>query len=403
MDVPDEPPGSSLCGPATELREGVVRLRAEIVMVKVCAVLRFVFPAVLIPLAGCVREPEGEFVNSPRVEKLNRSFQKQIRAALTEYCGTPLTPKLAGESGAGANRLAQGATTYTRECRPCHGLTGDGNGPAAASMLPKPRDYRAGIFKFTSTVYGAKPLREDLVRTVKRGIAGTSMPSFRLLPQEDLDAVVDYVLALTRRGELESQLADAAEFDEKIDPKAIPGLVDGLAAKWTAARGQVVFPLSPMPVFTAQHVAQGKQAFLTKGCSQCHGDDGRGQTKENIGVDVWGNPTKAADLTSGMLRGGTDSLDIYRHINAGINGTPMPSFKGALEKEPETMWTLTAYVLDLSNQRRKGAIPEAGLLKPLPGVEEKARAAKPASARPFSKLGGLAEVIPWPVEQRGSH
>jgi mono/diheme cytochrome c family protein len=345
-------------------------------MFRVRVVLGIMLPSVLVSVSGCVREPEGQFVNNPRVEKLKSDFQKQIRAALTQACGTPLAPKLPGEARVSAQRLAEGARVYSKYCRQCHGATGDGNGPAAVHMLPKPRDYRSGVFKFTSTVYGAKPLREDLVRTVTRGIAGTSMPSFRLLPQEELDAVVDYVLALTRRGELELLLAEAAEFDDQVDPKAIPGMVDGLVAKWTAARGQVVFPLSPMPVFTAQNIAQGKEAFLTRGCSKCHGDDGRGQTKENIGVDYWGNPTKAADLTSGMLRGGTEALDVYRHIAAGINGTPMPSFSGALAKEPDTMWMLTAYVLDLSNQRRKGAIPEAGLLKPLPGVEEKAAAAK---------------------------
>ena len=32
------------------------------------------------------------------------------------------------------------------------------------------------------------------------------MPAFRLLPQSDLEAVVDYVLALTHRGELEARL-----------------------------------------------------------------------------------------------------------------------------------------------------------------------------------------------------
>ena len=160
-----------------------------------------------------------------------------------------------------------------------------------------------------------------------RGVAGTSMPSFRILSAEEIEAVVDYVLALTRRGELETQLADAVEFDGSIERKEIPAMIDAIAAKWVAARGQVVFPTTPMPVLTTAHVAQGKEAFLTKGCSKCHGDDGRGQTKENIGVDAWNNPTKAADLTSGMLRGGTEPLDVYRHIIAGINGTPMPSFK----------------------------------------------------------------------------
>jgi len=321
---------------------------------------------------GCVREPEGQFSPSARVAKLEPKFREEISSILTGNCGTPLAPKFAGEPKTDLQHLALGAQVYTRLCRQCHGVSGDGNGLEAVHMLPKPRDYRPGIFKFTSTVYGAKPLREDLIRTVTRGIAGTSMPSFRIYPREEIEAVVDYVLALTRRGELENQLADAAEFDGAIDRQEVPKLIDGIAAKWTAARGLVVFPVTPMPVLTAARVAQGKQAFLTRGCASCHGEDGRGQTKENIGVDAWNNPTKAADLTSGMLRGGTEPLDIYRHIVAGINGTPMPSFEGAFAKEPETMWNLAAFVLDLSNLRRKGTIPEAGLLKPLPGVGKSA-------------------------------
>ena len=110
--------------------------------------------------------------------------------------------------------LKRGAEVYSRYCIQCHGVTGDGNGVAAAYLIPKPRDYRPGIFKFTSTTYGAKPLREDLLRTVRRGIRGTSMPSFSLLAPKDLEAVVDYVLALTHRGELETQLAEEAEFNE---------------------------------------------------------------------------------------------------------------------------------------------------------------------------------------------
>ena len=41
------------------------------------------------------------------------------------------------------------------------------------------------------------------------------MPAFPLLPPRDLEAVVDYVLVLTRRGELESKLAEQAEFDDQ--------------------------------------------------------------------------------------------------------------------------------------------------------------------------------------------
>ena len=94
----------------------------------------------------------------------------------------------------------------------------------------------------------------------------------------------------------------------------------------------------------------------------------------NVGTDAWGNPTKAADLTSGMLRGGTEPMDIYRHIDAGINGTPMPSFRDSLQKEPERIWHLVSYVLKVADSRRNGEMPdpgmlENGILKPLPGVK----------------------------------
>lgn len=318
---------------------------------------------------GCSRPGETSYAPSRQVAKLEPKFRDAIRTVLAHECGSPLAPKFLGSPKLDPAYLRHGAEIYKRNCRQCHGVSGDGAGPAAPHMLPRPRDYRPGVFKFTSTTYGSKPLREDLIRTVKRGVAGTSMPSFDLLPTRDLEAVVDYVLALTHRGELETQLAEAAEFDGQIDPKEVPNMIATITGRWDHARTQVVYPISPMPVLTAASVQAGKTAFLTKGCSKCHGDDGRGQTKENLGVDSWGHPTKAADLTSGMLRGGTEAMDIYRHIHAGINGTPMPSFVGIFQSEPETMWNLVAYVLDLSNHRRHGATPEAGLLKPLPGVE----------------------------------
>jgi hypothetical protein len=95
-----------------------------------------------------------------------------------------------------------------------------------------------------------------------------------------------------------------------------------------------------------------------------------------VGQDAWGHPTKAADLTSGMLRGGTEPLDIYRHIDAGITGTPMPSFHAALQRQPEMIWNLVGYVLKIADKRRLGEVPdpgllEGGILKPLPGVKPK--------------------------------
>ncbi len=325
-------------------------------------------------IVGCAREPAPVYVSSQQVQKLKPEVQKQVLEILKDRCGTPQKPKLLGNSVIKATHLRRGEAVYSRYCVACHGVTGDGNGVAAAYMIPKPRDYRPGTFKFTSTTYGSKPLREDLLRTVRRGIRGTSMPSFALLVPEDQEAVVDYVLVLTHRGELESQLAEEAEFSGSIERPRIGELVATVVNRWELARAQIVYPMTPMPQFTTAVVEQGKKSFLTLACAQCHGDDGRGQMATNVGVDAWGNPTKAADLTSGMLRGGTEPLDIYRHIDAGINGTPMPSFHASLQKDPDTIWKLVAYVLKVADERRQGIIPDSGLLqdgilKPLPGVK----------------------------------
>jgi mono/diheme cytochrome c family protein len=115
---------------------------------------------------------------------------------------------------------------------------------------------------------------------------------------------------------------------------------------------------------TPANVERGKAAFLSKGCSKCHGEDGRGQTADNKGKDVWGFETRAADLTSGMLHGGNRPLDIYRRIYNGINGTPMPGFANALKDSPDTVWDLVSYVLTLSNKRREGTVPPPGAMRP---------------------------------------
>lgn len=319
---------------------------------------RWPLAAVLLVVAmGCERQ-RTTYPVSEAVAELDREVQEQVQDQLRTYCGTLETPKLLGDDDVDEDWLRHGREVYERRCQQCHGLTGDGNGIAAAYMFPRPRNYRRGIFKFTSTPYGAKPLRDDLIRTIDRGVTGTSMPSFDRLPKEDLEAVADYVLVLTHRGELEGELVIEAENEDAIDPNYVPDFVDGILGQWEAARTQIVRPLTPQPELTIERASAGRAAFLTKGCSKCHGEDGRGRTKDNVGEDVWGETTFAADLTSGMLHGGQDPEDIYRRIYAGINGTPMPSFAQALASEPDTIWDLVAYVLYVADRRRLQTIGE---------------------------------------------
>lgn len=308
----------------------------------------------MVALAGCSR-PTATFELSTQTRDLEPPLVQQIALALEHYSGQPTRPKLLGEPDASQPELERGYRVYTHYCQPCHGTSGDGNGPAAPYLNPRPRDYRAGIFKFTSTPYGSKPRRADLIRTIRYGAKGTSMPAFKLLSPDDLEAVVDYVLVLTHRGELERALVGEALNEEEIAPEYPAEAAEQVVADWHAASDAFVQPMTPEPPYDAQSIELGRQAFLTKGCSKCHGEDGRGQTQDNVGTDAWGHPTKAADLTSGMFHGGRRPLDIYRRISSGINGTPMPAFKEALSAEPDTIWHLAHYARSVSDRKIKKA------------------------------------------------
>lgn len=95
---------------------------------------------------------------------------------------------------------------YRLHCVHCHGVTGDGKGPTAAFLNPYPRDFRMGVFKFKSTPKGEKPTEADLRKTLVNGIPGTAMPSFKLLDNDEIDALINYVKYLAIRGEVERAL-----------------------------------------------------------------------------------------------------------------------------------------------------------------------------------------------------
>jgi hypothetical protein len=54
-----------------------------------------------------------------------------------------------------------GAAWYGQLCTPCHGSSGDGNGPRANRLSPRPRDFTKGVYEFRSTPSGYLPTDEE--------------------------------------------------------------------------------------------------------------------------------------------------------------------------------------------------------------------------------------------------
>ena len=122
-------------------------------------------------------------------------------------------------------KLKRGRMLYAEHCVHCHGTSGDGDGPTAKYLNPRPRDYRLGRFKYKSTIDAARPTRNDLARIIKHGIPGTYMPSFLLLEEGESAALVEYVRWLSMRGEFERRLSAelAGEFSTKAYKNKLRG------------------------------------------------------------------------------------------------------------------------------------------------------------------------------------
>ncbi|MEM8865956.1 MAG: cytochrome c, partial [Planctomycetota bacterium] len=143
--------------------------------------------------------------------------EPRIPASLDDMFDAQLLELAAGEVISHTEGVTHGL--YRRHCARCHGVTGDGRGPTALYQHPYPRDYRRGVFKYKSTQRGAPPTDADLHGVLERGVAGTAMPSFALLAQQERDALVQYVKYLAIRGQAERALVDYVAEELEFDPQ----------------------------------------------------------------------------------------------------------------------------------------------------------------------------------------
>ena len=163
---------------------------------------------------------DAEFVTSRRTRDLIPQAREAVEKALEENFGTGQNLvawlRFPVNYGGDGRILKSGWSLYMKHCVQCHGGSGGGNGPTAKNLNPQPRDFRLGIFKFTSTAHQEKATREDLKRTVKDGIPGTAMPSFELIEDERIETIVEYVRWLAIRGEFEKKLACELAIDYSV-------------------------------------------------------------------------------------------------------------------------------------------------------------------------------------------
>lgn len=346
-------------------------------MLRTC-ILTFFLLTIGLLLGGCSRrdkkvEFEPNYVYAKATE-INLGYPmdqalSEAQMALTKFFGSPDDPKLPDFVDDDLKQLvneenlmksagppASGQGLYRKHCVSCHGVTGNGRGLNAMQSDVYPRDFRAGKFKFKSTVRGTKPIKEDLFYTIRNGIAATSMQPIKELTDDDVHALVDYVIYLSWRGETERLMLTAAEEiefeteavtsadsepaekDDVIRNLYAPGthgfdeqeslvkeIVSDVGTKWANASSGLKQVASPGDIPIKENLEQliaaanspsdsplkssierGKSLFQSDAasCSKCHGalGYGDGQTQD---YDDW---TKDWTLNKGISPTDENSL-----------------------------------------------------------------------------------------------
>lgn len=242
----------------------------------------------------------------------------------------------------------EGETLYRAWCAECHGETGEGDGPAAEYMLPRPRDFSAARYQVRTTGSGELPTDRDIMAVLEEGMPGTTMPGWRNFSRSERESLRLYLKSLSR-------------FFGRTTPEPME--------------------FSDDPGGGDEALASGREAYEALECVRCHGEAGRGDGRSAPTLEDWrGLPIAAADLSEPWLFNGGASVEaIHTRLLTGLDGTPMPAASDALRAgivSEEQLWHLAHYVRSLAPEqvpprvrdairvrRAEGALPD-GIVDP---------------------------------------
>ena len=179
--------------------------------------------------------------------------------------------------------VAKGKAVFAVNCASCHGNEGLGNGPAAAALNPKPRNFHEGYWR-----YGGGVAR--VVQTISMGSPGTAMAAFTIIPLEDRFALAHFVRSFSPKPEVDKPedlawLGPIGGAPGGTPGGAGPGGVAGGPAKPTPTIPIEVAlrlmaepsPTAAQPGGAAPPPAEGHGAALyAERCASCHGAAGEG-------------------------------------------------------------------------------------------------------------------------------
>ena len=139
--------------------------------------------------------------------------------------------------------LARGEVLFKQNCSSCHGESGQGNGPAAGTLNPRPRN-------FTQSAGWKRGFHlTDIFTTISTGIKGTGMAAFDFIMPADRMALVHTVRSLGAfdRGAEDPKALDALANQFRSTGFHIPNRIPVSLAIEKMVKEQAAVPPLPLP------------------------------------------------------------------------------------------------------------------------------------------------------------
>jgi cytochrome c oxidase cbb3-type subunit I/II len=202
-----------------------------------------------------------------------------------------------------ADLFEEGKADYTLKCLPCHGCSGNGQGPYARQTLTRPADLNERIARFPGDNFHFWRVYE--------GVPGTHMPPWgKSLDEETIWKINTFEMSFFQ-GAIRTVSGDASD-EEGIS---------------FAARTKI----SPPIAGTKEDYMSGKAIFILY-CAQCHGSKGDGKGPTAYGMPGgYIRPEPAVFPETG--HDFTSYGQYVWKVREGVETTNMPPWKVALSDD----------------------------------------------------------------------
>jgi mono/diheme cytochrome c family protein len=145
--------------------------------------------------------------------------------------------------------ITKGKELFQANCTSCHGDAGDGNGPTAVTLNPKPRNF----LSLSGWTNGSKI--SQMYKTLQEGIVRNGMASYNYLPPADRFALIHYVRSFAPGQPVDSpQEIQALETTYQLSKGSnIPGQIP-------IRKAQEIVIAEAAPAVNALHDLAGKES-----------------------------------------------------------------------------------------------------------------------------------------------